>query len=140
MSNILVPVDGSEHSERAVEYAVGHFPDADITALHVVELPEGYFSAFMEDLEDLPQVEDEKAEAREILDSIRASAKELGATIDTEYVTGKPSNQILTYAEENDIDEIVIGNRGLSGVGRVMFGSVAEQVVRRSEIPVVVVH
>ncbi|UWG47703.1 Nucleotide-binding protein, UspA family [Halanaeroarchaeum sp. HSR-CO] len=140
MSNILVPVDGSEHSERAVEYAVNHFPDGDITALHVVELPEGYFSAFMEDLEDLPQVEDEKAEAREILDTIRATAEELGATIDTAYVTGKPSNQILTYAEENDIDEIVIGNRGLSGVGRVMFGSVAEQVVRRSEIPVVVVH
>lgn len=140
MSNILVPVDGSEHAARAIEYAVDHFPDADITALHVVELPEGYFSAFMDDLEELPQVEDEKAEAQEILDEMRATATEMGATIETDIVAGKPSNQILTYAEENDIDEIVIGNRGLSGVGRVMFGSVAEQVVRRSEIPVVVVH
>lgn len=140
MSNILVPVDGSEHAERALEYAIDHFPDANITALHVIELPEGYFSAFTKDLESLPQVEEGKEEARELLEEVRALAKEKGASIETDYATGKPGNQILTYAEENDVDEIVIGNRGLSGVGRVMFGSVAEKVVRRSEVPVVVVH
>lgn len=140
MSNILVPVDGSEHAERALEYAVDHFPEGDITVLHVIELPEGYFAAFTSDREDLPQVEEREEEARDLLDDYWSQAKELGMEVDTDFEAGKPANEILSYAEANGIDEIVIGNRGLSGVGRVMFGSVAETVVRRADIPVVVVH
>lgn len=140
MGTILVPVDGSEHSENALEYAIDHFPDDEIVALHVLDLPEGYFAAFTEDRESLPQVEDEKAEADELLDDVAAKARELGANIRTEVGGGNPANGILSFVEDHSVDEIVIGSRGLSGVGRIMFGSTAEKVVRRSEVPVVVVH
>lgn len=140
MADILVPVDGSTHAEDAVAYAVDHFPDDHVIALHVVEVPTGYFAASVSDPESLPQVENQKREARELLDDIEDTAADLGGSVCTELVTGDPVDEILAYAQENDIDEIVIGSRGISGVGRVMFGSVAEKVVRRSEIPVVVVH
>ncbi|WP_050048349.1 universal stress protein [Halanaeroarchaeum sulfurireducens] len=140
MSRILVPVDGSEHAENAFEYAVEHFPEDDIVALHVIELPEGYFAAFAEDTESLPQVEDAKERGHQILGDIESLAADLDAEVETEIISGNPPDKILSYVEDEDVDEIVIGSRGLSGVGRIMFGSVAEQVVRRSEVPVVVVH
>lgn len=140
MGEILVPVDGSSHSEEAVRYAIEHFPEADITALHVVEVPTGYFAASASDPESLPQVEHKEAEAEALLDDIESKASEMGGIVDTALETGDPVDEILSYAQRNGVDEIVIGSRGISGVGRIMFGSVAEKVVRRSEIPVVVVH
>lgn len=140
MGGILVPVDGSEHAEDALEYAVEHFPEQEITALHVVELPTGYFTATAPDVEELPKVKHHEEEARELLDDIETKATEMSAVIETDFELGDPVDEILSYAHDHDIDEIVIGSRGISGVGRIMFGSVAEKVVRRAEIPVVVVH
>jgi nucleotide-binding universal stress UspA family protein len=140
MGGILVPVDGSKHAEDALEYAIDHFSDEEITALHVVEIPQGYFTATAPDPEDIPQVKAQKGEANELLDDIEAKATEMSAVIETDFELGDPEDEILSYVEEHDIDEIVIGSRGVSGVGRIMFGSVAEKVVRRAEIPVVVVH
>lgn len=140
MGSILVPVDGSEYSENALEYAIDHHPDAEIIALHVMDLPDGYFAAFTNDRESLPQVEDEKAEAEALLEDVASKAEELGAKIRTDVEGGNPADGILSYVADNEIDEIVIGSRGLSGVGRIMFGSTAEKVVRRSEVPVTVVH
>ncbi|MFB6085866.1 MAG: universal stress protein [Halodesulfurarchaeum sp.] len=140
MGEILVPVDGSTHAEEALRYAIDHFPEEDITALHVVEVPTGYFAASASDPESLPQVEHQTEEAEDLLDDVESKAAEMGGIIETALETGDPVDEILAYAQRNDVDEIVIGSRGISGVGRIMFGSVAEKVVRRSEIPVVVVH
>lgn len=140
MGGILVPVDGSTHSTDALTYAIEHFPEADITAFHVVEAPRGYFAASAGDEGTLPQVKRGKEKARDLLDEAETAATEQGAVIDTEWAIGDPVDEILSYAQKEGIDEIVIGSRGISGVGRILFGSVAEAVVRRSEIPVVVVH
>lgn len=140
MGGILVPVDGSTYSEDAIAYAIDHFPDEDITALHVVEAPTGYFASTVEDPEDMPQVERRKAEAGDLLEEIETTATEMGAVIDTDWEIGDPVDEILSYAKKKGFDEIVIGSRGISGVGRIMFGSTAEKVVRRAEMPVVVVH
>jgi nucleotide-binding universal stress UspA family protein len=140
MGEILVPVDGSTHSEDALAYAVEHFPDAEITALHVIEIPTGYFAATMDDPESLPQVEHHEAEAGDLLEDLESQAESMGTAIHTHLETGDPVDEILSYAQEHGVEEIVIGSRGISGVGRIMFGSVAEKVVRRAEIPVVVVH
>lgn len=140
MGTILVPVDGSTHSEDALEYAIDHFPDDDIRAFHVVETPSGYFAASAADPETLPQVEKRREATDELLDEMETKASELGAVIDTDYEIGEPVDEILAYAAAQGVDEIVIGSRGISGVGRIMFGSTAEKVVRRAEIPVVVVH
>lgn len=140
MGSILVPVDGSTHSEDALEYAIAHFPDEDIIAFHVVEAPSGYFAASAADPETLPQVDKRTAATEALLDEMEAKATELGAVIDTDYEIGEPVDEILAYAAAEGVDEMVLGSRGISGVGRIMFGSTAEKVVRRAEIPVIVVH
>jgi nucleotide-binding universal stress UspA family protein len=53
---------------------------------------------------------------------------------------GRPSRAIVEYAEEHDIDHIVMGSHGRSGVTRILLGSVAETVVRRSPVPVTIVR
>jgi nucleotide-binding universal stress UspA family protein len=140
MGEILVPVDGSTYAEDALAYAIEHFPEADITTLHVVEVPGGYFAATAGDPETLPVVETHKAEGEKLLEAIEAEAQTLGGSVETAMEIGDPADEILEYAQANDVAEIVIGSRGISGVGRIMFGSVAEKVVRRADIPVVVVH
>ncbi|MDR5657600.1 universal stress protein [Halodesulfurarchaeum sp. HSR-GB] len=140
MRKILVPVDGSEHADAALAYAIERFSDAEITALHVVDLPQGYFAATAGDPEEIPSVEHRKEEAKELLEAVEAEAEQFGGHVDTDIATGDPADEILEYASAHDFDEIVIGSRGISGVGRIVFGSVAEKVVRRAEIPVVVVH
>jgi nucleotide-binding universal stress UspA family protein len=53
-------------------------------------------------------------------------------------VVGRPAREIVDYADENDIDHVVMGSHGRSGVSRIVLGSVAENVVRKSSVPVTV--
>lgn len=71
-------------------------------------------------------------EARELADARDAEVTTVGRT-------GTVPDLIVEYADENDIDHIVIGSHGRTGAGRVLLGSVAETVVRRSPLPVTVV-
>ena len=139
--HVLVPIDESEPARAAVEHAVTTFPDADITALHVVNPSMSmYRSDSSLDFERLVDLEEEKAE------SLFETAREIAAEHDhegsltTETVVGEPIRDIVEFAEENDVDQIVIGSHGRSGVSRVLLGSVAEQVVRRGSMPVTVVR
>ncbi len=60
--------------------------------------------------------------------------------IETEVETGKPARKIFEFVSENDVDQIVMGSHGRSGVSRLLLGSVAESVIRRSPVPVIVVR
>ena len=84
------------------------------------------------------ELEAENAES--LLESARSVAEERDATVSTETVRGTPARRIVEFAEEEGVDQIVIGSHGRSGVSRVLLGSVAEQVVRRSPVPVTVVR
>lgn len=57
VKDILVPVDDSPQAKAALNYALEEFPEASITTLHVIQLPEGYWAAFAESEEDLPGYE-----------------------------------------------------------------------------------
>lgn len=138
--NVLVPFDGSEPAKGALEYAFETFPDSTVTAFYVIEVPGGYWTAF-EDVEtEMPGYERASERAEEIV----AEATEIGADHDrdvtTEIETGRPKQLVVDRAEEDDVDAIVIGSHGREGVSRILLGSVAEAVVRRSPVPVVVVR
>ena len=77
---------------------------------------------------------------QKVLDEAEARAAEHDVTVTAETVIGMPSRAIVEWAENNDIDGIVIGSHGRKGVTRVLLGSVAESVVRRSPVPVTVVR
>jgi len=132
---VLVPVDGSESAWSALEYAVEHHQSGELTVLHVVDPMRGDYYGDEEAGSPVSRSEELLAEAQE-----RLAETPDGLDVETTSVTGKPADAILDYAETNDFDQIVMGSRGRSGLSRLLLGSVAETVVRRSSGPVTVVR
>ncbi|WP_293029399.1 universal stress protein [Natronococcus sp.] len=137
---ILVPYDGSEPAGHALEFAFETFADADVTALHVIQIPEGYWGAFEGPDISPPVTEKAREYAEELLEPARELAAEHDRDLDTEIRSGKPDDQIVECAEGEGYDVVVVGSHGREGISRVLLGSVAESVVRRSPTPVVVVR
>ncbi|MDL5361511.1 universal stress protein [Halalkalicoccus sp. NIPERK01] len=139
---VLVPIDGSPQAQNALEYAIREFPDATFVALTVLnpaELSAGGTEMGMASYADRwLEAEEERAEER--FKQARALAKEHGATLEGETVLGRPARAIVDYAEDHDVDQVVMGSHGRDGVSRILLGSVAETVVRRSPCPVTVVR
>jgi len=135
---ILVPYDGSPQSDAALELVFDEFPDGDVTALYVIEIPQGYWAQLVGPELQLPVSEQVEEHAEELLQSASDIATEYGRELETTYVTGEPDNRIVDYADEESMDLIVIGSHGQEGLSRVLLGSVAETVVRRSPVSVLV--
>lgn len=144
--NILVPVDGSPLSRAALRHACKEFPDASITVLHVVDLFEpgyGVYSDFETSYEPLAGSEEwyERAEAasEQLLEEARELAADHDRTVSTTSEIGDPKRIIVEYADEEDIDHIVLGAHGRRE-DRPVFGSVAEIVARRARVPLTLVR
>lgn len=80
-----------------------------------------------------------KRTAGTILRKARTYAKASGIKISTATASGRPARQILSYAEENDIDRIVMRTHGRSGLDRLLFGSLSDLVRKQSSVPVTIV-
>ena len=139
--HVLVPLDGSPQSWSALEHALEEHPDARISLLSVINPMEAGYSAETA----LPSAAEEwyesaKAAAQQRFDEAAEMAAEAGVSVDTVVEVGRPSRMIVEYAEEHDVDGIVMGSHGRKGVPRILLGSVAEAVVRSSPVPVTVVR
>jgi nucleotide-binding universal stress UspA family protein len=143
---ILVPVDFSALSEEALLLAVelGRCLDRGVVVLHVVHDPgsmPGYYGRALKQ-KHLARIEDGAAAMLE--DFLKRVVKEHSDLVkrkqlDSMLVTGLPSSRILEVAKKVDASMIVIGSKGLTGWKHLMIGSVAEQVVHLSPVPVTVV-
>lgn len=134
---VLVAMTQSEESERAVEHVVSTFPKAEITVLHVIN-PNTYYGTEGE-MSYRHVVEAGEKQAEELFEIATEIAERQGVSISTETAFGNARHEILAHAEEHDVDQIVMGSHGRSGVSRALLGSVAEAVTRRSPVPVTVV-
>jgi nucleotide-binding universal stress UspA family protein len=141
--NVLVPVDRSQFSKKAFEYVLEELQDPKITLLHVLD-PVGTWAYSGEDSFDFDsyrqEEEQRRIEAEQLLNDYRDRATDLGLTTETTLEIGKPARRILEAVDEFEIDHIVMGSRGRSGLGRVLLGSVAETVTRRSPVPVTIIR
>jgi nucleotide-binding universal stress UspA family protein len=132
---IVIAVDGSDEARQAVRRGLelAQVFDANVDVLSVVERK----------ALQLTETSDEKIQLREqgeeVLAEIKELASEFGQSVTTKLAEGKPAVQICTYADETDADLIVVGRQGLTGLGRRLLGGVTEQVLHRSDIPVLVV-
>ncbi len=141
VDRILVPVDGSDQADEACELVFEEFPDATLVLLHAINPAEASYSAqtpvpnFSEDW-----YEEEKERAETAFTDIEQRASEHGVAVERTVEVGKPSRVIVDSVEERDIDHIVMGSHGRQGVSRILLGSVAETVMRRSPVPVTVVR
>jgi len=134
-NHVLVPVDGSDHSREALVFALDEHDEETVTILHVVDPMEGDYEP--DDKKGGAVRRSEQIE-RDI-ESLLEDAEPHGTA---EFVTreGHPADEIIAYVDDEDVDQVVMGSRGLSGVKRLLLGSVAETVVRRADAPVNVVR
>ena len=142
LKRLLVPIDFSTHSKNALKYAIPFAEQfsASIDLIYVVE-PAIYPADFSIGQVGFPNIEDElRTRGSNELDEL--IGKEIANRVPTRRVvrTGKPFYEILQYAEEENIDLIVIATHGHSNVEHIFFGSTAEKIVRRAPCPVLVVR
>ena len=138
ISKILVAIDGSDASMDAVDYAISISKEynAELYALHVIRADVDLFGPH-ETSEFMTRMRDE---GEKYLNKVKLKANEKNIQIKTEIISSiNISGGILNYAEENNIDLIVIGTRGRSGFKRLLLGSVASHAVTYAHCPVLVV-
>lgn len=142
LKKILVPVDFSEHSKKALRYA---FPfatqfNAVLELMYVVE-PTIYPSDFGFGQVGFPDVEKELHEkATNELQSLVDHDIPKNVRTTSIVSTGIPFVEITTYAQQENIDLIIIATHGRTGVEHILFGSTAEKIIRKAPCPVLVVR
>lgn len=129
-NKFLIPVDGSNPAKRAAKYglelAVKY--DAPVDLLYVVETG---------------RLTDDEAKKREHGNAILEEVMELDIdgtpSIETHLTEGNPSSVITEHVADNDIDLVIMGRHGQTGVGEHLFGTVADRVLRSVEAPILTV-
>lgn len=133
---ILVPTDGSDASERAVDHAIDLALDqgATVHALYVVD--QTYPAATHYDM----VVEKDESIGEAALDAVEAAGSDVGVPVERHLRRGVPHEEIIDAATDYGADVIVMGTNGHTGLARfVAAGSVTERVVRFCTRPVLVV-
>lgn len=141
VEHVLVPIDGSDQAWSALEHALQEHPGDEIHLLHVINPVEGVYASDAMGGDYWAGWYDAAEErAERLFEEARDRAGDRADDLVTGQETGAPARTIVEYAEEQDVDHIVIGSHGRSGVSRVLLGSVAEAVARRATVPVTIVR
>lgn len=133
---ILVPMDGSKGSFHALGEAIclARQFNALITGLYVLHV--AYDSP---DLIYVPETQNRLKKVEKFLENAKKQAIENKIVFTKEILFGHESKKIIDFAQKEKFDLIVMGSRGLSPIKRMILGSVANSVVNKSKIPVLVV-
>lgn len=140
---ILIATDGSENTKKAISYGleIARISGAKVYTLYVVDMS-SFFSMSMDPMDpgyhemyNYLQKEGEEA-TREVKEAGNAA----GIEVEEIVAEGHPSNEIINYAKDNNIDLIVMGTLGKTGIDKFLLGGVAEKVIRNSRTPVMIVR
>jgi len=144
--HILVPTDASAAARTASSHAVdlAALCEAEIHALHVIDtdaMTHTVRSTTITQLEagQLDEHPEAYTRAKNATHDVVATANEAGVEATQSIAAGRPHTEIIEYARTNDIDLIVMGSRGHSGVSRLLLGSTTQRVIKKTSIPVLVV-
>lgn len=138
--DILVPTDGSKGTDDAVEHAldIADKYGATVHALYVVNTSAYSTLPADSNWESITAALEEEGE--QATGEIAGRVEETHVDTVTAVEDGVPHKKIMSYADENEIDMIVMGTHGKTGLDRLLLGSVTEKIVRTSEIPVLTVR
>ena len=143
---ILVPTDGSDAAEAAVDQALdlAEKYGAEIHALYVVDIDSISLSLGAEQLDRIEQgnygeMDEVRERADSAIDHVVRRARDRGLQPVDHVSAGAPHDMIADYVEDHDIDLVVMGSHGRSGVKRALMGSVTERTLRSTHAPVLVV-
>jgi universal stress protein A len=142
---ILVPIDFSEHSKLTLSYArrTASSHHSTIYLLHVFQIPDYVVTPFARRKQDSAEVQSQldlaEQEARENLEVFAQDLAKRGVKVQPYLRVGYPFDEIVLMANHFDVDLIIIGSHGRSGISRLLVGSTAERVVEHAPCPVLVV-
>jgi len=151
---VLIPVDGSDNSKRAVNYAlemVQKNPNVQFTLLAVVtiRMEELYDTDFVNlsefqrhdfELLNLAELQKHFEEAyKSVLENAKALFEASGIQVETAMLKGDPANKIIQYATDSGIEEIIMGSRGMGTLKSAILGSVAYKVLAKTNVPLTIV-
>jgi nucleotide-binding universal stress UspA family protein len=142
MKKILVPIDFSKKSEEALKVAanIANKINAEIYVLHLIDIPSSEVDMFSgKSIYKGPMAEMLFEKTHEKFDEFLNKDYLNGITIYESVMTNTPVKGISEFAEKHDIDFIVMGSHGTSGIEEFFVGSNTEKVVRTSKIPVLVI-
>ncbi|TAE94777.1 MAG: universal stress protein [Oscillatoriales cyanobacterium] len=138
MNEILVAIDNSEFAAQVLQ-AVGQFklePTAKVILVHVVSSDTLDFDAVV----DRPHAQGNEIAYREVEKLLQSYQEMLPCQSELEIVAGEPAEEILRLANIHKVDLIAIGCRGLTGLKRILEGSVSAEVVAEAPCSVLVVR
>ncbi|NNE37899.1 MAG: universal stress protein [Gammaproteobacteria bacterium] len=142
ISKILFPTDFSKNSEQALKYATD-IAEKYGAALYIIHVTLGVNQYLAYDVtayipEDMK--ENERKKLQENLEKLPSAELGKPSSVQHEVLEGLPVPEILQYIKDNDIDVVVMGTHGHTGLKHLVMGSVAENIVRSSTVPVLTVH
>ncbi len=134
---IIVPIDGSQSSEKAAKKAflLAKKIGLDVLLLHVIEAPKAPTPTWNTGPEFTEKL---TREGQKLLKKIKSIGDEQDILVKTKLLAGIPDVEISNEANENDL--IVMGNKGHSAVERILIGSVSEKVLHHSDSSVMIVR
>ena len=137
---ILVPVDGSESANRAIDHAIQQATNQTGMDIHVlnVQIPilSGHVKMFISEQQLNDYYRDEGYAA---LKSAQERLKQVNVAHTHHISVGHVAETIAQYAKENTIDQIIMGTRGMGAISDFVLGSVATKVIHLSSVPVTLI-
>ena len=137
---ILVCLDGSSLSEQIVPYAaeVARRFGSRVVLLQVLQIPSSLAAASAQGAENVIEEELRRLsyEAHQYLEGITVQLKEKGVPTEVSVIEGTAGDAIVEYANQSEIELIVMATHGRKNLGRLVFGSVADHVMKHTTIPV----
>ncbi|MFQ1694336.1 universal stress protein [Aeromonas veronii] len=139
IKTLLCPVDFSQMSRAVLDYAVfmAQSHQAQLKLIHVVDQLHGFDSYKILHMTAIEITHEMERQARTQLKELVA-ALPIPATFDIRF--GRAADEIVIQAKEDEVELIVMGSHGRSGISHLLVGSVAESVVRHAPCPVLVVR
>lgn len=139
LSKVLVPVDGSPVAERAVRHAIAVAKAGQVRDLHLLNV-QPPLSGDVAEFIDKPTRDDyHRDEAEKALAGARRLLAEAGVPFKEHIGVGRPGSSIVAFTRKLGCGQVVIGTHGLGVAMRFVLGSVAQDVVRESDVAVTVV-
>ena len=140
MKRILIPTDFSKYADEAIEVGaeIAKKNDCEIILIHMLELP-GQMNDALTGATSIPEVMLFKRKAEETLKNIKNRPYLQGIKVTEVIRLDGAYHGINNYIKQNNMDLIVMGSHGASGIDEIIIGSNTEKVVRQSETPVLVI-
>lgn len=144
---IMIATDGSECSKHAVDKGIefARLSGGTVYAVYVVST--AYISAmdgsYFSSIDMFPywdaMHEALKKQGQQAVDYVKGLGEMKGVNVESVLLEGNPSEELIRYAEKENMDIVIMGTLGRTGLDRLLLGSVAGNVVRHSKVPVMVV-